>query len=121
MTQYEVNKAYPALMRLSEFRLPVKKAYGIYKLMRAVEGAYQFALGEEKKYLVEYGGNIGEDGSIVFATPTDCAMFKDKVEELSNIDTDIEFEKVVLTESDLGEQMLTPGDIYNLEGFVIFD
>ncbi len=121
MRQEKINRAYGALNKLNGYKLPMKKAYGIYKLMRAVEDSYQFALGEEQKYLAEYGGIIKEDGSIVFSTPTDCAMFKDKLEELSNIETDIEFEQVVLTEHDLGDQMLTPGDIYNLEGFVLFE
>ena len=121
MKQGKINKAYASLSKLNEYNLPVKKAYGIYKLMRVVEDAYQFAIGEEKKYLEEYGGTIKEDGSVLFSTPTECAMFKDKVEALSDIESDIVFDQVVLTEEDLGDQMLMPSDIYNLEGFVVFE
>ena len=120
MKQERINRAYGALRRLNEYKLPVKKAYAVYKLMRAIDDSYQFALGEEQKYLSEFGGVLNEDGSIQFSSPEKCEMFKEKVQELSNNDTDISFEQVVLNESDLGEQTVTPADIYNLEGFVIF-
>lgn len=37
------------------------------------------------------------------------------------MDVDIEIEAVTLSEQDIGEQKLMPIDIYNLEGFVIFE
>jgi len=121
MKQEKINKAYGSLGKLSDYSLPVKKARGIYNLMKAVENAYQFALSEEKKYLAEYGGKIEENGSIVFETPTDCALFKDRLDELCNMEVDIEVEPIILSEQDFGEQTLTPADIYNLEGFVCFE
>ena len=120
MKQGRVNKAYNSLSKLVEYNLPIKKARGVYKLMKAVEDAYQFAVSEERKYLAEYNGVIN-DNTITFETPTDCAAFQDKVAELNNMDIDVEIETVTLTEQDIGEQKLTPIDIYNLEGFVIFE
>ena len=51
MKQEKINRAFPSLMKLRDINLPVKKARAIYKMYVAVEGAYEFALGEEKKYL----------------------------------------------------------------------
>ncbi len=121
MKQERINRAYKSLSKLIEYNLPLKKARGIYKLMKAVEESYEFAANEERKYLSEYKGVIKEDNTITFETPTDCAAFQDKLAELHSMDVDIEIDTVVLTEQDFGEQTLMPVDIYNLEGFVIFE
>lgn len=121
MKQDKINRAYNSLIKLVEYNLPVKKAQGVYRLMKAVEDAYQFAANEERKYLAEYKGIIKNDNTITFETPTDCAAFQDKLEELNGMDVDIEIEAVTLTGQDIAEQKLMPIDIYNLEGFVIFE
>ena len=121
MKQEKINRAYNSLSKLVEYNLPLKKARGIYKLMKSVEDAYQFAANEERKYLSEYKGVIKDDNTITFETPTDCSAFQDRLAELIRMDVDIEIDTVVLTEQDIGEQKLMPMDIYNLEGFVIFE
>ena len=121
MKQEKINRAFPTLMKLRDINLPVKKARAIYKLYVAVEGAYDFALSEEKKYLNEFNGTVAGDGSINFKTTEECAAFKEKFEELVNSDVELDFEVVTLSDGDIGDQMLTPGDIYNLEGFVLFE
>lgn len=121
MKQEKINRAFPSLMKLRDINLPVKKARAIYKMYVTVEGAYEFALGEEKKYLSEFNGTVAGDGSINFNSPEECAAFKEKFEELVHSEVDLNIEPVVLSENDIGDQTLTPGDIYNLEGFVIFE
>lgn len=121
MKQESINRAYSALLKLKDYKLPLKKAYAIYQLYQSISSAYDFALSEEQKYLMEYKGKPNGDGTVVFATPTECAAFRDKVEELNNMDVDISIEPVTITEKDLGEQMITPADIADLEGFVTFE
>ena len=121
MKQESINRAYSALLKLKDYKLPLKKAYAIYRLYQSITGAYEFAMNEEQKCLSEYKGKPNGDGTVVFATPTDCASFRDKVEELNNMDVDITIEPVILTEQDLGEQRITPADIAGLEGFVTFE
>lgn len=121
MKQEKINRAFPSLMKMRDINLPVKKARAIYKMYVAVEGAYEFALGEEKKYLNEFNGTVSGDGSINFKTTEECMAFKDKFEELVASEVELDIEPVTISESDIGDQMLTPGDIYNLEGFVIFE
>ncbi len=120
MEQEQINRAHASLEKLSKFNLPIKKAYAVYKLMRAVDESYQFAMSEERKYLDEYNGKLGSDGTVTFETPDDCQNFKIMLDELLAMEPDIKFDVVKLTEYDLGEQRLTPADIYNLEGFVEF-
>ncbi|MBO7312291.1 MAG: hypothetical protein J6U82_05750 [Alistipes sp.] len=121
MKQEKINRAFPSLTKLRDINLPVKNSRAIYKLYVAAEDAYNFALGEEKKYLSEFNGTIAGDGSINFKTTEECLAFKEKFDELVNSDVELDIEVVTLSDNDLGEQMLTPGDIYNLEGFVIFE
>jgi len=121
MKQEKINRAFPSLVKMRDLNLPVKKARAIYKMYVAVEEAYNFASTEEQKYLEEFRGILTDEGTINFKTPEECAAFKEKFEELCHSDVDINIDPVVLTESDLGDQTLTPGDIYNLEGFVTFE
>lgn len=121
MEQKKINRAFPSLIKMRDLNLPVKKARAVYKLYVATEEAYNFAADEEKKYLDEFRGVLANDGNINFQTPEECAAFKEKFEELCHSDVELDIEPVVLTEDDLGDQKLTPGDIYNLEGFVTFE
>ena len=121
MKQGKINRAFPSLSKLRDMNLPVKKARAIYRLYAATEEAYNFASKEEQKYLNEFHGTLAGNGSIDFKTPEDCSAFQEKFDELVNSEIELEIEPVTLTDDDFGEQVLTPGDIYNLEGFVIFE
>lgn len=119
--QEKINKAFPSLAKLRDISLPIKKARAIYKMYVMMEEAYNFAANEEKKYLEEFGGVLDDDGSISFKTHEDCLAFKERLDELCDSEVELDLEAITLLEGDLGDQMLTPGDIYNLEGFVIFE
>lgn len=121
MTQYKVNKAYPALNHLAEFRLPVKKARGIYSMMKMAEEYFQFAVQEENKYVTEFHGKPNPDGTITFESQEDFGKFQERLADLNNSEIEWEFEPVVLTEDDIGNQTITPSDIFYLEGFVAFE
>lgn len=121
MTQHEVNKAYPALMRLSESRLPVKKARGLYEVTKKAEEHFQFAIAEERKYIVEFNGQERPDGTVSFASPEDFAKYQEKMTELNTLEVEWDIEPVVLTEAEIGEQPISPADIHSLEGFVTFE
>lgn len=121
MTQGKINQAYNALAKLVGFQFPVKKAFEIYKLTKIVETQYQFAVSEERKYIEEFGGKINPDGTVSFETPEKFGAYQEKALALSEMDVEIDFTPVSLSEKDIGEQTITPADIYSLEGFVSFD
>lgn len=121
MTQYEVTKAYPALMRLSEFRLPVKKARELYKITKQVVEHFQFALSEERKYISEFNGQERPDGSVSFNSSDDFDKYKAKMDELNALEVEWHNSPVILTEADIGEQPISPSDIRVLESFVTFE
>ncbi len=121
MKQATINSAYTALMKLQNYKLPVKKAYAIYQLCKVLETPYKFAVAQERKYLDECHGAPGGDGTVKFPTPAECTAFKEKIEALNRMDVELEPEPVELGESDLGDQMVTPADIAALEGLVSFE
>lgn len=121
MTQYSVNKAYPALMHLSEFRLPIKKARSIYELTKEASNHFQFAVSEERKYISEFGGKENPDGTISFETQEGFGKYQEKIIELNELEIEWDVEPVVLNENDIKEQGISPADIHALEGFVVFE
>lgn len=121
MTQLQVNKAYPALMRLSEFRLPIKKARGLYEMIKKVEEHFEFAVSEERKYISEFNGQERPDGTVFFESSDDFHKYQEKMVELNNFEVEWNIEPIVLTEEEIKDQSISFSDIYCLENFVIFE
>lgn len=120
MKQSKVTKAYQSLATLATYKLPVKKAYAIYSMMKELEGPCSFVVQEEMKYADEYGGTVMDNGMVHFETNEKAAIYRAKVQEISDMDVDIKIKPVTLTEADLGGAGVAPADIYALEGFVTF-
>ena len=121
MKQSEINKSYNALVRLSQVRLPIKTAFSVYQLVKKIEEPYKFALEEEKKLINKYNAEVKENGIISFSSAEDKDSFQNELQELNQLDHDIEIEPIVIKIEDLGEQTITPSDIFALEGFVKFE
>lgn len=121
MKQSEINKSYNALVRLSQVRLPIKTAFSVYQLVKKMEEPYKFALEEEKKLINKYNAEVKENGIISFSSAEDKDSFQNELQELNQLDHDIEIEPLVIKIEDLGEQTITPSDIFALEGFVEFE
>lgn len=121
MKQSEINKSYNALVRLSQVRLPIKTAFSVYQLVKKIEEPYKFALEEEKKLINKYNAEVKENGIISFSSAEDKDSFQNELQELNQLDHDIEIEPIVIKIEDLGEQTITPSDIFALEGFVEFE
>lgn len=121
MKQSEINKSYNALVRLSQMRLPIKTAFSVYQLVKKIEEPYKFALEEEKKLINKYNAEVKENGIISFSSAEDKDSFQNELQELNQLDHDIEIEPLVIKIEDLGEQTITPSDIFALEGFVEFE
>lgn len=121
MTQFQINKAYTALMNLSELRLPVKKARDLYQLTKKVEEYIQFAIQEESKYMDEFGVKRNQDGTCSFESQETFRAFSEKMTELNELNVDWDPTPIVLTDHDIGDQVLSTADILRLEGFVSFE
>ena len=116
MKQRKVVLAYKALLRLSEQRLPLPVAYGLYKAKKALDSAWQFQLEQEEKMIAECKGLIDGSGSVTF--PDDAARLEyvQKAMELNEMETEIEAPGVILS-ADSGLN-LTLNEIDALDGIV---
>lgn len=120
MKQKDILRAYSSLIALNALKLPVKKAYAIYKLFKTVDTQYQFISNESKKSIDRHSGELNSDGMVKFKDEDECVECKKELNELNDMDVDVEIPPVELSEEDLAGQTISPADIYNLEGFVTF-
>lgn len=120
MKQYQINKAYGSLQRLSSMQMPIRDSRNIYMLIKSLEDAYNFALEQEQKLMAKYRGQYMEDGSIMFPTPDETTGFRNEISELNMLESDVIFSPVEINCDAFGEQTLSPMDIANLDGFIEF-
>lgn len=120
MKQSKINNAYQALQRLSAMQLPVIKAYGVYKLMKCFEESFQFELKFERDLLAKYGGVLEADGNIRFANVEDANSFQSEIEEANNMDVELAFTKLDLSDLPADTMKITADDIMCLEDIVVF-
>lgn len=129
MKQYSVNKAYSSLMNLSELMFPYKKSREIYKLINVLKEIVEFGAKEQLKIIKDYNGEMGDDGSFNFTgidkeeRTRNC--FND-LKKLNESEVDLEITPIILTEAECetaweSKNMITPADMSNLEGFIIFE
>ena len=121
MKQIKINKAYPVILQLCEFKLPIKKARSLYHVSSEMREHFEFAASEERKCVAECHGEYNQDGTIKFQNQEDFEKFQSRTDELNNSDLEWDIEPIVLTDSDIGNQCISVSDIRDLEGFVIFE
>ena len=121
MKQKKISKAYPALLQICEYKLPINKARAVYRMMNLMREHFEFALSEEKKSIVEYGGKVNQDGTISFDKQENFGMFCDRMTEINESEIEWSEPPIVLTESEIGNQSISVSDIRSLEGFIIFE
>ena len=121
MKQISINKAYPAIMRLCEFKLPIKKARQIYRISNKMREHFEFAVAEEQKCATSCHGEYNPDGTVKFSNQEDFIQFQTRMDELNNSELDWCDDPIVLTDADIGNQDILVSDIRDLEGFVVFE
>lgn len=121
MKQAKLNKAYPAILRICDFKLPIKKARDIYILSNQMRTHFEFALSEEKKCVTECDGTMNSDGTVSFKNKECFDRFQVRMGELNESDIEWLLDPVILTETDIMDQCITVSDIRDLEGFISFE
>ncbi len=121
MTIGKIGKAFDSIKKLAGYQMPIKKARAVYLIYKDMEEQYQFAIAEDKKYIDEFHGEIHQDGSVTFKEEAEAYGFEKKHSELNALEIEWKHKPVKLSDSDLGTQQLSPADIMNLDGFVVFE
>lgn len=123
MKQYQLNKAYEALSKISNMPLPVRDAYKIYMLLQHLRYNYEFQVTEERKLIDKYNGCIMPDGEIVFHDADDSVVrsFRADLNELNNNDVELDMQPITISFDSFGNNTITPNDVAVLNGFVSFE
>jgi len=121
MKQYQINKAYKTLLKLTDFKLPVRAARDIYMLARQLEPSYSFELQQERKLAEQHGAQYDKNGMPLFATKDDAKAFQSELSEMINLEVELDFKPISISCDIFGDQLITAAEIASLEGFVDFE
>ena len=131
MKHIQFIRAYSTLQRISNFELPVRDAYMVYKLLKEIEPVYEFATKMERQLIEKYHGEITENGTIKFIYSDDeqskaegtknMNMFAAAIEDLNDTEIDENFSPITLKYDALGSQKMTPKEIMAIDGFITFE
>lgn len=119
MTVQQIFNSLPIVNKLTELKLPIKKAYEIYSLVKKLEEQRVFFAQEEQKMVSKFNAQIMENGNIRFNTAEDQKGFTQEHAELMQFEI-AEIAAVELKFSDLGDEPFSPKEIMMLEGVVNF-
>lgn len=131
MKHIQFVKAYRTLQKLSDFSLPVREAFEIFKLTKALQPAHEFAAKMERQLIEKYKGEVNDDGSVNFVHGDDeksrseginnMNKFVAELDELNDTEMDYEFEPIKLSYDAMDGQKISANEIMALDGFVIFE
>lgn len=122
MTQYQFVKGYQALCRFaSGVSLPARAAFDTFMLKKKLEPVYMARVETEKSIIAECGGTIGENGTPAFPGRAEAQAYRDSMIELSGLEVKETFEPIKISCTLLGDQMILPSDIEDLNGFITFE
>lgn len=125
VTQIEAVNAYKALSHLAVQTLPIKTAYTLHKLRRALAPAWDFQVTQETALIERYGGTV-DDGTIRFGQQDDpgavkrALAYSKEVAELNSLEVEAipDLHPRVPLDDNL---VLTMQEVDALDGIVIFD
>ena len=131
MKQSKIIAAYRTLQRISAQPLPLNTAYSLHKLRLALQPQWDFQAAEENKILAECGGVVDPFGNVRFPDDPPAGVepnetneygksfekFNKRLEELSELDTEVTVELVKLDAKAL-KLNLSMNDISALDGLV---
>lgn len=128
MNYLKIVKSMSALQEMMQMRLPYAKAKVMYKIYKNFEDEYKFFVQEEIKLVNEFAAKdeqgkpiVYKDGTVKFDNIESKNKYEAKLSELGDLKSDIQIKPIVLTEVDIGEQIISPEIMSKLEGIISFE
>ena len=128
MNYLKIVKSMSALQEMMQMRLPYAKAKVMYKIYKIFEDEYKFFVQEEIKLVNEFAAKdeqgkpiVYKDGTVKFDNLESKNKYEAKLSELGALKSDIQIKPIVLTEVDIGEQIISPEIMGKLEGIISFE
>ena len=119
MNIQQILDILPILQKMIELKLPVRKAYELFKLIKLVEEQKQFFINQEKKLVESYDISFTEKGDIIFKSEEDQSEFIKFHNDLRTSKLS-EIEPINLSFEDVKDLMLSVKDFQTLENIIIF-
>lgn len=118
MKQNNIVKAYNIINTLYTKSMNVKTSLAFYKVRQALQPQYDFQLEQERNIIKETHPTQKENGNLKFENDELQKEFMNKLSELSNLDVDLEFDKVFIDDDTLS---LSIEEIEVLSPFIEFE
>lgn len=127
MTYYKLIGCIEAIRQVSQLKLPIKKARDVYDTINAISGELDFYLAEENKLAEQFG--IKDDNGIVMRennmplfdeTNDNRGLWEKAMHDLQFTESKYNSPPVIITDSELGTQVITVSWIESLKGIIEF-
>ena len=118
MKQHIIVNAYKTIEKIYKERMSYKTANTFFQLKRILQPHIDFQKEKEAEIFQETSPKREADGKLTFETPEKKEIFAEKIIELSNLDIDLVFDKVTVSDDNL---LISPEDIEGLSEFVNFE
>ena len=118
MKQSAIIKAYKSICKLSQLDLPIRLAFDLFKVKMVLQPQWDFQIEEETK--AASTAKPLENGQYEFPTTEGANAFREKMQEIGQIEVDMKFPKVRIPLSIPGLK-LSVEDIEALKDFVTFE
>ena len=124
MEYMDLIRAREGLSILQTAKFPIsqlKTMRTIYRMNNEIADAMRFLADEERKIIAKYGGEVNDEGKIVFPQgddPTDkAAQISDELEQLHESEVEWKFDKIEIPYSVLAGCgiSLSPADLASIE------
>jgi hypothetical protein len=112
----QVVNALPALQKLADKELPIKKLYKLSKLLGSLDNEIAFYNAQRGKIIAKYCDIIGDK---YVPREEDVGKFNSEIDELLNTEIECEINEVYI--GDLDNIVLSYNDLVILRGFVRID
>ena len=107
----------PVLQKIADLKVPMKKAYQIYSLIKGIEEKRYFYIEEEKKLINSYNAEVLDNGRIKFQSAEDQIKFSHEQSAMLNCELD-DIPAIELSFDDLNEATFTAKELMSLEGVI---
>lgn len=114
--QKQAVSAYTSLTIIARKPMPSFAAYKLFRLKKKLKDTVEFQTEQEESIVKEMGGEVMENGSVLFDDKGKYTEFKKRQTELDEMECDVETEKISMYMKELPE--LSIADLENLEPFI---
>lgn len=115
--QKQAVSAFTSLVTIARKPMPSFAAYKLFRLKKRLKDVVEFQTEQENSIVEEMGGEVLENGSVLFAEKEKYAEFAKRQKELDDLECEVEGdEKIIMVMKELPE--LSIADLENLEPFI---